>query len=135
MHCPLVVADPDFDLGANAMHAEAATSAGRRSHDFKRSATKTFQRLPGTRLEGENIAAMLDAELWTEGEVLDARLKKCQSPRILHLATHGFFLKDQKRDPTEEGFGFGAMSFSESGMHGRFEFLARRTPFSSDDGD
>jgi CHAT domain-containing protein len=52
-----------------------------------------FDRLPGTKLEGEHIAAMLNAELWTEGDALDARLKKIQSPRILHLSTHGFFSK------------------------------------------
>jgi CHAT domain-containing protein/tetratricopeptide (TPR) repeat protein len=111
----LVAADPDFDLGAKSMRA-AAASAGRRSRDFNRGATETFHRLSGTKLEGRNVAAMLDAELWTEGEVLDARLKRCRSPRILHLATHGFFLEDQKRDPQEESFGFDAMSFSQSGM-------------------
>ena len=47
---------------------------------------------------------------------MDARLKQRQSPRILHLATHGFFLEDQKRDPNDERFGSGSMSFSESGM-------------------
>jgi CHAT domain-containing protein/tetratricopeptide (TPR) repeat protein len=111
----LVAADPDFDLGAKAMPAEA-THLGRRSRDFKRGVTKTFERLPATSREGKNIAAMLDAELWTEGEVLDARLKQCRSPRILHLATHGFFLEDQKRDPNDERFGSSAMSFSESGL-------------------
>ena len=112
----LVAADPDFDLGAKVISAQSAAGAGRRSHDIRRDATTGFDRLPGTRLEGETIAAMLDAELWTEGAALDARLKKCQSPRILHLSTHGFFLEDQKHDPNEESLGFGAMSFSESGM-------------------
>ncbi len=112
----LVAADPNFDFGAKALHTESAIGAGRRSRDFKRDSVKAFDRLPGTRLEGENIAAMLDAELWLEGKALDARLKSCKSPRILHLATHGFFLADQKRDPNEDRLGFGTMSFSESGM-------------------
>jgi CHAT domain-containing protein len=112
----LVAADPDFDLGAQAMRADGAAGAGRRSCDLKRETMGTFERLPGTRREGENIAAMLKAELWTAGAALDARLKQCQSPRILHLATHGFFLEDQKRDPNDERLGFGSMSLSESGM-------------------
>jgi CHAT domain-containing protein/tetratricopeptide (TPR) repeat protein len=112
----LVAADPDFDLGAQAMRADGAGGAGRRSCDLKREKMGTFERLPGTRREGENIAALLDAELWTGGAALDARLKQCQSPRILHLATHGFFLEDQKRDPNDEQLGFGSMSLSESGM-------------------
>jgi CHAT domain-containing protein/tetratricopeptide (TPR) repeat protein len=112
----LVAADPDFDFGGKAIATGAAAGSGRRSRDLKRDAMEAFDRLPGTRLEGENIAAMLDAELWMDSEALDARLKKCQSPRILHLATHGFFLEDQKRDPNEERSGFGAMSLEESGM-------------------
>ncbi len=111
----LVAADPDFDFGAKVTHAEAAAGTGRRSLDLKRDAMR-FNRLPGTRVEGQSIASMLDAELWTEDAALDARLKRCRSPRILHLATHGFFLEDQKRDPNEDRFGMGAMSFSETGM-------------------
>jgi len=63
---------------------------------------------------------MLDAELWTRGEVLDARLKRYQSPRILHLSTHGFFLEDQQRDPNKDRLDFGHKSFSERGMERLF---------------
>jgi CHAT domain-containing protein len=56
-------------------------------------------RLPGTRAEGEQIAALLQVEPWLEAHVLEARLKEVRSPRLLHLATHGFFLKDQPHDP------------------------------------
>jgi len=108
----LVAADPDFDFGGKAIANVAAAGSGRPNRD----AMEMFERLPGTRLEGENIAAMLDAELWTESEALDGQLKQCQSPRILHLATHGFFLGDQKRDSNEGGLGFGVMSLGESGM-------------------
>ncbi|GEM_PF-2016334 len=111
----LVVADPDFDFGAKVIHSETTTGAGRRSRDLKHDEMH-FDRLPGTKVEGETIAAILDAELWLESAALDARLKQCQSPRILHLATHGFFLEDQKRDPNEDRQGHGAMIFSETGM-------------------
>lgn len=112
----LVAADPNFDFGGKAIATGPAAGSGRRSRDLNRDAMETFEHLPGTKLEGENIAAMLDAELWLEDTALDARLKKRQSPRILHLATHGFFLEDQKRDLNEERLGLGAMSFRESGM-------------------
>ncbi|MEJ7636771.1 MAG: CHAT domain-containing protein [Singulisphaera sp.] len=74
-------------------------SLGRRSRDMGRDRFH-FDRLPGTRAEGERVAAMLGAQLWTGPDALEGRLKDgCRSPRILHLATHGFFLPDQQADP------------------------------------
>jgi CHAT domain-containing protein/tetratricopeptide (TPR) repeat protein len=108
----VVAADPDFDLGTQSAAPLPAPSPaeekppkkggffswllGRHSHDLDRSAVC---RLPGTRAEGEQIAALLKVKPCLDAEVLDARLKEMRSPRILHLATHGFFLKDQPRDP------------------------------------
>lgn len=89
---PLVVADPDFDLSAAAGggSSNVAEASGRRSRDL-RSGMEPFERLPGTRVEGERIAEMLSVEPWLEGAVLEARLKACRSPRILHLADARFF--------------------------------------------
>jgi CHAT domain-containing protein len=48
----------------------------------------------------------LGAEPWLDIAALEGRLKAaCRSPRILHLATHGFFLPDQRRAPDGEGWG------------------------------
>jgi CHAT domain-containing protein len=74
---------------------------GRRSRDLAKQYER-FEALPGSRLEGEHVAGMLGVEPWLQGEALEAPLKACRSPRILHLATHGFFLEDQKRDPDEQ---------------------------------
>src|SRR5262249_18973247 len=38
---------------------------------------------------------------WLADAVLEGRLKAVRSPRILHLATHGFFLSDEHRDPED----------------------------------
>ncbi|MBC7820424.1 MAG: CHAT domain-containing protein, partial [Planctomycetaceae bacterium] len=97
---PLVVADPDYDLcvdeGAETRESGAyAPSAGRLSRDFPRAGT-TFQRLPATEKEGQRIAATLGTQrLWLRDAALDARIKAVRSPRIVHLATHGFFLADR----------------------------------------
>ncbi|MFC1597011.1 tetratricopeptide repeat protein [Planctomycetota bacterium] len=96
----VVAADPDFDLGLNVadgMAAETGDFRGRKSRGVDRSLGE-FKRLPGTREEGEHIARMLGVEPWLDDSVLESRLKGCTSPWILHLATHGFFLEDQKID-------------------------------------
>jgi len=89
--------------------ATTASSAMRHSRDLDRDrGDYHFHRLPGTRAEGERVAALLDVSPWLDATALEGRLKTaCHSPRILHLATHGFFLPDQQRDLNREGRGFG----------------------------
>jgi hypothetical protein len=94
---PPVAADPDFDLGAAAGQEVAGEVRGRRSRDMGWS-EHPFEPLPGTWAEGECVAAMLGVELLMGSKALEKRIKECRSPRILHLATHGFFLQDQPCD-------------------------------------
>ncbi|WP_414569508.1 CHAT domain-containing protein [Nostoc sp. CCY 9925] len=100
---PIVAADPDFDFadGDRIPASENTPLSGRQSRDLDRGGWH-FTRLPGTRQEGEQIAKMLKVKPWIEQAVLEASLKACRSPRILHIATHGFFLPDQKRDFNSE---------------------------------
>jgi tetratricopeptide (TPR) repeat protein len=97
---PLVVADPEFDLSSHAAHptAENDQPRGRQSRDLDRSMGH-FQRLPGTRIEAEQIAAKLGVQPLLQQDVLEAALKACRAPHILHIATHGFFLPNQQLDP------------------------------------
>ena len=107
---PLVVADPHFDLAAeDAAPSAANESRSRRSRDFTRG-DRRFDRLPGTREEGEHIGRLLGVKPWLHADALEARLKQRRSPRILHLATHGFFLADQERHPDKEFRDLGGMS-------------------------
>jgi CHAT domain-containing protein len=94
---PLVAADPDFDLGVGAdTPTPAAPVPFRLSRDLD-SNRYHFARLPGTCAEGECVAGRLGVQPLLAGAALEGRLKTCRSPRILHLATHGFFLPDQPR--------------------------------------
>jgi CHAT domain-containing protein len=125
---PLVVADPDFDLGGAARPdrpamppprpapADSPRKGSRLSRDFDHRGI-AFDRLPGTRAEGTAIAARLGVQPWLAADALEGRLKQQgRSPRILHLATHGFFLPDQQplRDPLGPDLGgmgeFGRLS-------------------------
>jgi CHAT domain-containing protein/tetratricopeptide (TPR) repeat protein len=57
--------------------------------------------LPGTAKEVQSIRGLLREKNWTvssyQGEqALEEVVKKAASPRVLHLATHGFFLPDEQ---------------------------------------
>ena len=57
--------------------------------------------LPGTATEVQSIGELLREKNWTvssyQGEqALEEVVKKAASPRVLHLATHGFFLPDEQ---------------------------------------
>ena len=55
-----------------------------------------FDRLTNTRVEGEIIADILNTYPITGDEALESNIKSYKSPRILHLRTHGLFLKSSK---------------------------------------
>jgi CHAT domain-containing protein len=112
-----VTADPDFDLGGDnaAAEGEIARSPRRHSRDLI-AAHFSFGRLPGTRVEGEHIAGLLGAQPWLQDRALEARLKAACSPRLLHLATHGFFLPDQPYDPNTISHTLGTMSLQGADM-------------------
>ncbi|HEY7330663.1 MAG TPA: tetratricopeptide repeat protein [Gemmataceae bacterium] len=115
---PLVVADPLFDLAMEAdTSAPTVPTQSSCSRDFKRT-DYHFPRLPGTREEGERVAELLGVQPWLASDALEARLKERRSPRLLHLATHGFFLTDQERDPNKESRAL-EMIGAEAGSAGR----------------
>jgi ankyrin repeat protein/CHAT domain-containing protein/Flp pilus assembly protein TadD len=101
---PLLIGDPDFDFDSGkkgkakirASEPEDVASVAGRSADLRQ--LKGFNPLPGTREEIKGIQALMGSEgseVYTGKEALEKVLNTSQGPRILHLATHGFFLGDQ----------------------------------------
>ena len=100
----LLIGDPDFDmtmaerkpfLEKLAQTRVKGKEIPRRSIDMGKF---RFDRLPATKKEVESIKSLLGKEntfLYTGKDALEEVLKKHKPPRIVHLATHGFFLKDQ----------------------------------------
>jgi CHAT domain-containing protein len=125
----LLLGDPDFDLGAEEKAStlkKLALSEGKSEEATKRSPDMrgfSFQRLPGTREEVETIKGLLrdeDVDLYTGKEALEEVLKQKGTPRILHLATHGFFLSDQDFSALrEEGMGTGLQLVGMQGPMGK----------------
>ena len=98
-----VLGNPDFDLdlakanpspstGQRIAAATPLRSLSRDSHGLK------FKPLPNAEAEARSIAKLLgsESELRLGADAREAELKAVQSPRVLHLATHAFFLSDQE---------------------------------------
>jgi CHAT domain-containing protein/tetratricopeptide (TPR) repeat protein len=130
----LVMGNPDFDLDLRSSRREPAlTQSSQPSTNNSQpegqsqltlAATRTLSRdyrglkfnpLPGSGIEATNVAKLLgdDCSLRLGPNARESELKEVQSPRVLHLATHGFFLSDQEmnreiRGIRESSFGFSA---------------------------
>jgi CHAT domain-containing protein/Tfp pilus assembly protein PilF len=106
----IIIGDPDFDMKAQEEKPNPSDSpsekiskhgASRRSVDL---ADFRFKRLPHTKEEALSVQSFLGkgkAMLYTGREARESVLRQCRGPRILHLATHGFFLRDQQRPKVE----------------------------------
>lgn len=111
----VLVGNPSFDLdeaqqraalrslefAAHATHSATAAeeAATLRSHDL---GTERLNPLPGTQAEVNAISALLEKQHWlvrtyTQQNALKESVMEVKSPRVLHLATHGFFESDQQK--------------------------------------
>ena len=72
-----------------------AAVAGALSRDYR---GVKFPPLPGAEAEARSVAKLLggDTVLRVGADAREAELKAVVSPRVLHLATHGFYLSDQE---------------------------------------
>ncbi|MCA9468165.1 MAG: CHAT domain-containing protein, partial [Nitrospira sp.] len=94
----VVVANPDY--GPSIMiAAESSSSAPKeRAVDLDRGGM-VFKPLQGTVEEATALQSLLtinDENVFTQARATEARVKQVKNPRILHIATHGFFLQDQE---------------------------------------
>ncbi|MEW6264879.1 MAG: tetratricopeptide repeat protein [Thermodesulfobacteriota bacterium] len=113
----LLLGDPDFDLDGEKQDetrrrlgfASAQTQEPRIASRSRDTGGLSFGRLPGTGTEVKAIYDLLgrdNARLYTQSEAMEeVVLEQKLPPRMLHLATHGFFLTDQewKDYASEEG--------------------------------
>jgi CHAT domain-containing protein/Tfp pilus assembly protein PilF len=94
---PLVVANPQF--GNTPVDGSAAPSA--RGVDLSRA---RFKPLAGTAAEANALRNLLPgAEVLTGGDATESAVKSAHGPRVLHLATHGFFLGSDQRGSASSG--------------------------------
>jgi CHAT domain-containing protein len=104
---PVILAAPDF--GEPAATSGAALAANRRGIDVRRSITSApdlaevyFASLGGTAREARELKGLFPlAMLYTGERASKANLKAVEAPKILHIATHGFFLDHEARPRAE----------------------------------
>jgi CHAT domain-containing protein/tetratricopeptide (TPR) repeat protein len=116
----VVLADPNFDLRARdelesavtdrvpheqaqVIRAFPSAAASASLRERLRSAVWRFPSLPGTRTEAQGVSERLGVRPRLGDAALESELKACQSPQVLHLATHGFFLPNQPHTDPEGG--------------------------------
>jgi CHAT domain-containing protein len=108
----VILANPDYHTADDTFQL---AQAGNRSGDENRRSTELSQLqvgpLPGTAAEAEAIQPLLSNAIPLLGdEATENALKQVQSPRILHIATHGFFLADVARPSPEANRGLGVVA-------------------------
>src|SRR5215472_8560592 len=94
----VVVANPDYGPSGTKVAQAAPAVQPARSLDLDRGGM-TFTPLPGTVEEAQALTPLLKVkaeDLLTQARATEARVKHLHGPRILHIATHGFFLKDRE---------------------------------------
>ena len=92
----LVLVDPDYDLRSGSTKRRPESSESR--EEITRNLVGRgmhFTPIPGTREEGKRIGALLRTVPISGAQALERVVKAAHAPRILHLATHGFFLSQE----------------------------------------
>jgi len=100
----LLIGDPDFDLGIYVMNAKTQKNEtpsnrlllGKRSTEMD---GIYFHRLPGTLEEVQSISQIIGqnkCEVKIGSAATEQALFQVKAPKILHIASHGFFLNDQE---------------------------------------
>jgi CHAT domain-containing protein/tetratricopeptide (TPR) repeat protein len=100
-HPPIIIASPDYNASTQGVRSSEILH----HENHSRASEYTlfdWTPLPGTRAEAEAITAYLEqAHTYLDTEATETRVKQIQSPDILHIATHGFFLSDTETDALE----------------------------------
>ncbi len=96
---PLVVANPEFNLLKPFIRKQESefitiSQSQQRSGDLT---SFNWSPLPGTAKEGKAIAKLTNAQLLTKNKASALAIQEQQqAPKVLHIASHAYFLADQK---------------------------------------
>lgn len=84
-----IFADPDYDF----QYSSERSQLDGKPSDAPSQKSMHFDRLPGTAAEAAHMVSLFpDTVVLTGAEATKLALLKVKSPRILHIATHGYFI-------------------------------------------
>src|SRR5262249_25324760 len=121
----LIVANPAYGRAAdlaslaaqNYENSRVDKQSGDQGQVGTHSAPIVFQPLPGTEGEAEAIKTVLpEAKVLLWRQATETAIKQARAPRILHIATHGFFLSDVETAPEEAPGSFAEDPLRMSGL-------------------
>jgi CHAT domain-containing protein/Tfp pilus assembly protein PilF len=107
---PLVVANPIFGRVTSIATRGGENTGGPPADDQGETGSRplSFRPLPRTQDEARAIRKVMpEASVLLQSQATEAAIKQVRSPRILHIATHGFFLSDQAAPLAETWSAFG----------------------------
>lgn len=86
---------PDFNLGVESTHAGTVSKTRASQFGF----SDLIPELPGTKTEVKALDNILtengwQTKLYTQAQASEKEVKAVSNPKLLHIATHGFFMKD-----------------------------------------
>ena len=97
----LVAANPNFDLQTNIVKDKKESNKPKKINYQKRAFdqdSRIWGQLPATKKEGQFIANEINANLLLEDEASVLNIQKNDSPKIIHIASHAFFLSNKEEN-------------------------------------
>ena len=101
----LVWANPDFGAAPPSDNPAGVPALALRTGALREFRDLTFRPLPGSETEARRLQSRAAdfgferVELYLAAQATESALDRVQSPKVLHLATHGFFLPDTSLGP------------------------------------
>ena len=103
----LIMADPDYDMGLEDIQKETAelNLTSLKGEVSAALSEMEFPRLPETKDEADAIEKLIHGKYEVKNlqdkKAIEEALLDTKKPRLVHLSTHGFFLKDEKLEPED----------------------------------
>ena len=100
----IVIANPIFSLNSGIDVAKSENLRGERhepSSIVKMSSSSVWMSLPNSQSEGLGVSSIISANLFKGSAATTTTLLKQKGPLVLHIATHGYFDGNKKRQALE----------------------------------